>query len=192
MSKKQGYTKIVTVVVAAIMALGIVLAPTAALAKNAQFQGSKDHGIFKITNAPSNKICRLVGLTATGKKQTKLTINKTYKLDENYVASARTTKYTVTRIVAKAFNGSKVKTLVLPTSLKKIDAKAFYGSKAKTLTIKLKSKNLTKAKTIKNAFKGSKAKKITFKVPKSKLSAYKKVLTKKNLGTKATIVVKGY
>ena len=64
----------------------------------------------------------------------------------------------------------------------KVAAKAFKGTKAKTLTVK--ATKLTKA-GVKNALKGSKV--TTVKVPKAKLAKYKKYFAKANSGKKVTV-----
>ena len=79
----------------------------------------------------------------------------------------------------------------LPSTVKKIDANAFNGAKAKTLTIKIASKSLKKT-TVRGMLKGAKATKVTILVPRAKLAAYKKFMTKANLGGKAKITVKGF
>ncbi|MBR1635423.1 MAG: leucine-rich repeat protein [Lachnospiraceae bacterium] len=95
--------------------------------------------------------------------------------------------YNVTSISAGAFSGySNIQSLTIGKNIKKIGKGAFDGcTKLKTLT--LNSKNLT-AKNIKGAFTGASVK--TVYVPASKVSAYKKILTKKVTGNKNKISVK--
>ena len=63
-----------------------------------------------------------------------------------------------------------------------ISAKAFKGTKVKTLTVK--STKLTK-KSVKNCLKGSGVK--TVKVPKAKKAAYAKIFAKANSGKKVAV-----
>ena len=96
-------------------------------------------------------------------------------------------KKTVTYV---AYKGSKKAATVPATvkiggkkyTVTKIAAKAFKGTKAKTLTVK--ATKLTKA-GVKNALKGSKV--TTVKVPKAKLAKYKKYFSKANSGKKVTV-----
>ena len=99
--------------------------------------------------------------------------------------------YIINTIAPNAFKGSKAVSATLGKNIKKISAKAFNGSKVKTITIK--TKKLSK-KSVKNALKGSKAKKVTIKVKIGKkkenqtyVNKYKKYFTAKNAGKKATI-----
>ncbi|MCD8019693.1 MAG: leucine-rich repeat protein [Clostridiales bacterium] len=95
-------------------------------------------------------------------------------------------KYKVTSIAKKAFKGNtKLKKVVIPSSVKSIGKKAFFGCKnLKTITIK--TTKLTKKSVGAKAFKGINAK-ATIKVPKKKLAAYKKILKAKGVGSKVTI-----
>ena len=70
-----------------------------------------------------------------------------------------------------------------------ISAKAFKGTKVKTLTVK--SKKLTK-KSVKGSLRGSKVKTVKVKVGKKKVNKkyakkYKKIFTKKNAGKKVAV-----
>lgn len=92
--------------------------------------------------------------------------------------------YKVTSIAAKAFkNNKKLKSVVIPKTVKKIGKQAFYGcSKLKKITIKTKMLKMNRV--------GSKAfakiyKKPTIKVPKKKYKSYKKILKKRGVGKKA-------
>jgi arabinogalactan endo-1,4-beta-galactosidase len=86
----------------------------------------------------------------------------------------------------KAFyNCKKLTKITIPKTVTKIGKQAFAKCKAlKTITIK--STKLTKSKVGSKAFKGINAK-ATIKVPKSKLKAYKTILRKKGVGSKAKI-----
>ncbi|MDY4515067.1 MAG: leucine-rich repeat protein [Lachnospiraceae bacterium] len=85
-------------------------------------------------------------------------------------------KYTVTAVAPNAFKTwSKVKTLILPNTVKTIKAKAFTGCKSlKTIVLK----NKKAAKVAKNSFKGLNTKKMSIKV-KAKMTTkeYKKLQT---------------
>lgn len=95
-------------------------------------------------------------------------------------------KYQVTSIGAKAFrNSKKLKTVVIPSTVKRIGKQAFANcKKLKSITIKTNKLN---AKTIGNkAFKGVNAR-VTIKVPKKKLKLYKKILRAKGVSASAKI-----
>ena len=78
---------------------------------------------------------------------------------------------------------TKLKKITIPTKVTSIGDEVFYGCKnLKNITIKT-----TKLTSIgSKAFKGIHAK-ATIKVPKKKLAAYKKILRKKGVGSKAKI-----
>ena len=92
----------------------------------------------------------------------------------------------VTTIGKKAFYKCTALTkITIPSKVKKIGAYAFYGcKKLKNLTIK--SKYLTTKRVGKKAFSGI-YKKAKIKVPSSKKKAYKKMLRKRGISSKATI-----
>ena len=190
--------KLIGLIVAAVMAFGIVVLPATSFAQNAPTVGKKNIGVFRITS-PKAKTIRMVGTTDAlkktannkGKKAKTITIVSKYKLDEDFIPSARKDSYTVTRIAKNAFKSTVATRVNLPSTVKKIDAYAFNGSKAKTLTIKIASKSLKKT-TVRGMLKGAKATKVTILVPRAKLAAYKKFMTKANLGGKAKITVKGF
>ena len=78
---------------------------------------------------------------------------------------------------------TKLSAITIPATVKTIGTKAFYGcSKLKTITIK--SKKLTSKNVGSSAFKGiyNKAK---IKVPKAKWCAYKTLIKKKGVSSKA-------
>ena len=94
--------------------------------------------------------------------------------------------YKVTAIAKNAFKGNKnLKRVTIEKNVGKIGANAFSGcKKLKNITIKT-----TKLKTKKvgaNAFKNIKSN-ATIKVPKKKVKAYKSMLKKKGVSTKAKI-----
>ena len=92
----------------------------------------------------------------------------------------------VTNIKAKAFyKCKKLKSITIPSKVNKIGKQAFYGCK-NLKTINIKTIKLTNKNVGSKAFKGIHSK-ATIKVPKKKLSAYKKLLKAKGVGSKATI-----
>ncbi|WP_026526327.1 leucine-rich repeat protein [Butyrivibrio sp. VCD2006] len=98
--------------------------------------------------------------------------------------------YTVTEIGAEAFKDCDALTNVtIPAEVNKIGKKAFYNAeKLKKITIKstsLTSKTVG-SKAFKNAGKNN-FKKLKVKVPKKQLKAYKKLLKKKGLSSKAKV-----
>ena len=99
--------------------------------------------------------------------------------------------YKITTVRAYAFKGSNATKITLGKYINKLSAKAFSGSKVKTIIVK--TTKLTK-KSVKNCLKGSKAKTITLKVKvgsKTKNKKYKKLyekyFTAKNAGKKAKV-----
>jgi len=92
----------------------------------------------------------------------------------------------VTTIGDKAFyKCSKLKKITIPSKVNKIGKQAFYKCKnLKTITIK--TKKLKSSNVGSQAFKGVYSK-ATYKVPKAKLSAYKRLLKKKGVSSKAKI-----
>ena len=98
-------------------------------------------------------------------------------------------KFKVTRIDARAFKGSKIRTVTIGKNVKTIKKNAFTGSKAVKLIIK--SKKLTK-KSIKGSLKGSKVRTVQIKVGKKALNRkyfrkYRKIFIPKNTGKKVRI-----
>ena len=96
----------------------------------------------------------------------------------------------VTTIGESAFqNCTVLKKITIPSKVSKIGKKAFYGCK-KLTSMTIKTSKLTDKKVGKDAFKkmgSSNYKKVNVKVPKKKLSAYKKLLKKKGLSSKAIV-----
>lgn len=91
----------------------------------------------------------------------------------------------VTTIGDRAFyKCSALTEIAIPSKVTKIGKQAFAGCK-KLKTITIKSKKLKESKIGQNAFKGIKSK-ATIEVPKKKYKAYKKMLKKKGVSTKAT------
>jgi|GEM_PF-1871896 len=99
--------------------------------------------------------------------------------------------YKVTSVDENAFSGCAATKVILGKNIDTLSAKAFNKSKISTVVVK--TKKLTK-KSVKNAFKGSKAKTITVKVDvgskklnKKYAKLYKKFFTKKNVGKKVKV-----
>ena len=92
--------------------------------------------------------------------------------------------FKVTAIGNAACKGNKkLKSLDLPKTLKSIGKQAFYGCK-NLKKIKVRTSLLTSKSVGKQAFKGTN-RKPTVTVPKKKLKAYKKILTKAGISSKA-------
>ena len=97
--------------------------------------------------------------------------------------------YKVTQVEANAFKGTKATSVTIGANIKTVKANAFKGSKVKTITVKTKA---LKKSTVKNSLKGSKVKTVkvkvgTKKVNKQYVKKYKKIFTKKIVGTKVTV-----
>lgn len=115
-----------------------------------------------------------VEYVAPSAKKSSVTIPDTVTIDG--------VKYNVTSIAKNAFKGNKkLSKVTIGKNVTKIGANAFNGcKKLKTVTIKSE-----KLKSVgKNAFKGIKSK-ATIKVPKKKMKAYKKMLKKRGVSSKA-------
>ena len=177
--------KLISLVVAAVMALGIVLAPMFAMAQDSPTVGGKEWGVFRITST-KEKTIRMVGTTAAGKKKAPwFVVVSKYKLDKSYYDVYRTEYYTVTRIAKDAFKGTTCVAVSLPTTIEKIDAGAFNGSKAKLVSIKAD----IAPKAAVGMLKGSKAAKVTIKVPKAQVAAWKKAAKAGKLGIAGSKIV---
>ena len=165
MSKK----KFVSMGLAILMAFSMLLVPAKAFAQSKTYITSTKIAQFTVKSAKKNQLV-VSGLTAAGKKKTKVTINATYKLSSGLKGAKLTTSDKKTKCTVVGLN-----------------PKAFAGSKAKTVV--LKSTKFTKA-NVKNSFKGWKGgKKLTIKVPSSKLKAYKKIFTNANLGLAKSVKI---
>ena len=141
--------------------------------KNGEHITDKSSGaVYKVTGKNTVEFVK-----ATSKK-TSRTIPSTVTL--------KGIKCQVTSIAAKAFKGdTKIKTVVIPTTIRKIGNKAFAGCKnLKSITIKT---TYLSSKTVgAKAFKGINAK-AKIKVPKKQKKAYQKLLKAKGIGKKVTI-----
>ena len=136
---------------------------------------------YTVTSLPTESAAGEVVFKAA-KNAKKVTVPAVIKL-----ADGKT--YKVTQISAKAFTGSKIRTVTIGKNVKKIRKNAFKRSKATKLIVK--TKKLKKA-TVKNSLKGSKIRTIQVKVGKKSLNKkyvkkYKKIFTKKNAGKKAKV-----
>lgn len=136
---------------------------------------------YKVTNADiSGK--GTVMVTGFAKTKTSINIGKTVKIG--------TVSYKITAIGENAFQDkTKVTDIAIGANVKTIGKRAFYNCK-NVKTVKISTKNLT-SKTVKSqAFKklgASNYKKVTVKVPSAKLKAYKKLLIKAGLSSKAKV-----
>ncbi len=97
--------------------------------------------------------------------------------------------YNVTTVGAKAFTGSKIRTVTIGKNVSKLTKNALYKSKATKVIVKTKK---LKKSTVKGSLKGSKVKKVQVKVGTKKqnttyVKKYKKIFTKKNAGRKVTV-----
>ena len=154
--------KLISLIVAAVMAFGVLVAPMEALAVGATSLGKDKLGNFVISSV-SKKQVKLKNLTKKGQNKTKITITKTYKLQKTKFTDSKT-NYKVIGIKAKAFKDSKAKTIVIKPSLKPA--------------------------TCTNMLKGIKTTgKITIKVPKAQVSAWKKAAKAGKLGIKGSRIV---
>ena len=137
----------------------------------------------QITDKSSGAVYKVTGkntvefVKATSKKASR-TIPSTVTL--------KGIKCQVTSIAAKAFKGdTKIKTVVIPATVRKIGKEAFSGCKnLKSITIK--TPYLSKKTVGAKAFKGIHAK-AKIKVPKKQKKAYQKLLKAKGAGKKVTI-----
>ena len=137
----------------------------------------KTQGTVKITSTKN----RTVAFTKA-KNKASVVVPATVKINNK--------TYKVTQINAKAFTGSKIKTVTIGKNVKTIKKNAFKGSKATKIV--LKTKLLKKAK-VKGCLKGSKIKTVQVNVSSKKsvnkkyVKLYKKYFTKKNAGRKVTV-----
>lgn len=151
----------------------------------------------KITSVTIGKYVKTIGKQAfySCKNLSKVTFGKNVATigDQAFYncknLSSVTIGNNVKTIGSKAFYGcKKLTSVVLPSKVSNIGAEAFKNcSKLKKVTIK--STKLTTANIGKNAFKGIYSKAVV-KVPSKKLSAYKKLLTKKGLSGKQQTIKK--
>ena len=137
----------------------------------------------KITDKFTGAVYKVTGkntveyVKATSKKASR-TIPSTVKL--------KGIRCQVTSIAPKAFKGdTKIKTVVLPSTVRKIGKEAF--AKCKNLKkITIKTAYLSSKKVGANAFKGIHAKAM-IKVPKKQKKAYQKLLKARGVGKKVTV-----
>lgn len=171
-------------------------------AKGTKLTDSETKNTYVITKAEYS-----VALSGTkDKKKTTLSVPSsvdlngvTYKVtsiaDNAFKNNTKLTKVTisgkVTEIGESAFRGcTALRTVKIGTTVKYIGVKAFYGCTALT-NLTIKSVKLTSKtvgdKAFTNAGK-SNYKKLTVNTPEKKRAAYKKLLKKKGLSSKATIL----
>lgn len=133
----------------------------------------------------SVKVPDVVTLYGEKYKVTKIS-NNAFKGNKN--VTKVTIGNNVTTIGANAFSGARnLTTVTIGKNVSKIGKNAFYGcKKIKTMTIKTKKLTLKKVST--NAFKGIQ-RTATVKIPRSKKKAYKSLLTKRGMHSKAIIRV---
>lgn len=147
------------------------------VAVGAKFTDTASYGIYKVTSK-KNGSGTVEYVKPVNSKVTKADIPST-------ITYAGIT-YKVTAVGEKAFlNCSKLKTITIGKNVTSIGKRAFYGCK-NLKKISIKATKLTSKKVGSKAFKGIAAKAV-IKVPKSKLSAYKKLLKSKGVGSKITI-----
>ncbi|MDO4401077.1 MAG: hypothetical protein Q4D27_09050 [Coriobacteriia bacterium] len=185
LSIKKMQMSVVAVVMAAVVALGMGAFAQQAYAEDAVALGKTASVTYKnVKFTFKNKSLKTEGVTLVKVKElksvSKITVPNTVKLNGHV--------YKVYSIDAKAFKGTKAKTIVLQANAKsklsKIKANAFKGSKATKLIIK--NKKLVKSNVAKNWLKGSKIK--TVKAPSAKVKLFKS-LSKKAYSGKASVKV---
>ena len=139
------------------------------------------------------KVSSIADKAFNGKKKlTSITIGKNVKaIGKNAFANCAKLSSVkgmkaLTSIGNQAFAGCKsLKTFTITSKVKKLGAKIFDKDK-KLSAIIIKSSKLTSKNVNKTAFNGTKSN-VVVKVPKSKLKAYKTLLKKKGLSSKATV-----
>ncbi len=136
---------------------------------------------YTVTKVASASTAGTVSFT-TAKNAKKVTIPATVKLQDGYT-------YKVTSVDAKAFTGSKIRTVIVGKNVSKLTKNAFNGSKATKII--LKTKKLTK-KNIKGCLKKSKVTTVQVKLGSKTLNTkyiekYGKIFTKKIAGKKVTV-----
>lgn len=139
--------------------------------------GYTSQGTFVVTSDTANTVA-----FTKAKNKSSVTVPDTVTLDDEKT-------YKVTQINAKAFTGSKIRTVTIGKNVKTIKKNAFYKSKATKLIVK--TKYLTK-KSVKGCLKGSKVKTVQIKIGSKKtnkayVKKYKKIFTKANAGKKVTV-----
>ncbi len=141
---------------------------------------------------PVGSAVTVANQTYTVQKGNKLTLNKAKnatKVTVPATVNVNGKKYAVTAVGANAFKKSKAKTIVIGANITKLYAKAFNGSRAKTLILKTKK---LKKNSVKSCLKGSKVKTVKVSVGKKSVNKkyvtnYKKIFKAKNVGRKVTV-----
>ncbi|MCM1161650.1 MAG: leucine-rich repeat domain-containing protein [Roseburia sp.] len=163
----------------------------------------------QLTDAQTNSMYKITSVKNKTAEYVKPASSQITKASIPATVTLGGTTYKVTSVAAKAFKDcKKLKTVTLgtnvtsignqafykctklskitiPAKVNKIGKSAFYGCK-KLKNITIKTTKLTSKNVGSKAFKGIYAK-ATVKVPKKKLSAYKKLLKQKGVGSKAVI-----
>ena len=137
----------------------------------------------KITDNSTGSVYKVTGKNTV--EYVKATSKKTSRTIPSTV-TLKGTKYQITSVAAKAFKGNtKIKTVVIPATVRKIGKEAF--AKCKNLKkITIKTTYLSKKTVGAKAFKGIHAK-AKIKVPKKQKKAYQKLLKAKGIGKKVTV-----
>ena len=182
LSKKTGLL-VAAAIAAMAMAFTMMFGVQAAYANDASSglpvgaSATDDSGLWVVKNVTTGDGVTLIGVTGANKTKKALTVPATVKVDgETYIVKV---------IGANAFKAAKKATKVtLGKNIQQIKAKAFKGSKVKTLV--LKTTKLTKAK-VKNSLKGSKVTKVKVKSGAKYVKKYKKIFKKANSGKKVTV-----
>lgn len=147
----------------------------------------KINGItYKVTSIAANAF-------KNNKKITKVTIGGNVTSVGQYAFSGCTKLKTVSLGSKVAsigtrsfFKCTKLAQIVFPAKMNKIGSQAFYGCK-KLKSITIKTTKLTDKKVGSKAFRGIYLK-ASIKVPKGKRNAYKKLMKKKGISSKARII----
>ena len=141
----------------------------------------KSKAVYKVVKN-SNKLPCMAYVKPTNKKASVISIPKTVTI--------KGVTYKVVSIEKNAFkNNTKLKKIVIPSTIESIGSKAFYGCRNLT-RITIKTTKLTGKKIGSQAFTKAGSKrynKLTVTVPKSKKKAYKTMLKKRGIHKKVKI-----
>ena len=135
---------------------------------------------YKVTAAAGSSAGTVTFIAAKNVKT--VTVPKTVTLEDGNT-------YKVTAVAARAFTGSKIRTVNLGANIKTISANAFAGGKVTKVVVS--TKNLTKS-SVKGSLKSSKVSTVKVKagsasVNRTYVKKYKKIFTKANAGKKVTV-----
>lgn len=141
----------------------------------------KSKAVYKVVKNNSKLPC-IAYVKPTNKKASVISIPKTVTI--------KGVTYKVVSIEKNAFkNNTKLKKVVIPSTIESIGSKAFYGCRNLT-RITIKTTKLTSKKIGSQAFTKAGSKrysKLTVSVPKSKKKAYKTMLKKRGIHKKVKI-----